>query len=200
MNQRRPTGNRPGEFSAGRGERVVAGTKDLYAVRAPLGNIPVGPAPPNERQVISTFDSRPIGGYDMCITGSFSLYSGTPVITVQSPIGYCAIVRRIELESSPAYLCPADLEWIFQSAGVFQNAWSWKMGKTLSERAIDVFFPVPSNSPFGIKEVAGGFSGATTSATVYARFIGNLILDDATPVTQQVGSLPPGVRVVQKKD
>lgn len=200
MDQRHHKGppGRPrlGGFSHDRGETVVPGSLDLYAVRRPLPPIPVGPAPPNERQVISVFDSRPIGGYDMCISGSFSLYSGAALITVMSPIGYSAIVRRIELESSPGYVAPNDMEWVFQSAGVFQPSWNWAMGRILNERGIDVFFPVPPNTPFGIKEIGGGFVGATTSATVYARFIGNLLLDDSTPVTQQVGSMPPGVRVV----
>ncbi len=200
FNQRKVRG-RPNlnNFDRERGESQSRGSLGVYAVQPSMGSVPIGPAPPNERQVVSVYSARPIGGYDMCLSGSFSTYNSLPQVSVTTPIGYSAIVRRIEIESSPAFLATTDIAFTFQSAGVFQPGWRWSMGKVLTERSIDVFFPVPSNTSFGIKEVGGGFTGTSTVVVVYVRFVGNLLLDDSTPVTQQVGSLPHGVRVLNKE-
>ena len=193
---------RMGNFEHERGERSVQGRLNVFAVPPQVGNVPVGPAPPDNRQVQSVYDSRPIGGYDFCLTGTFDTYSAPPLVEARAPLGYVAMVRRIEIEASPAVIAGADMRWVFSSAGVQIPAWTWDMGPTLSERGIDVFFPVASNALMALRETQGGleFPLFSTVTTIIVRFIGNLLLDQTIPVTQQAGSLPTSVVVVSTNE
>lgn len=191
MFKRRPP-NAP-EFESARGERVRQGDPRIHGVMPQPGNIPIGPAPPHIRQVVSTYDARPIGGYDFVLSAVFSTYTETPQAVVQSPKGYVTVVRRIEVAFNPMALLSDAVLWTFAANGVVATSWNWNTGKVLEDKAIDVFFVVPPNTPFSLKGGGGLINFDSTQVTV--RFIGNLVLDSNDPANEQVGSLPHTVKL-----
>lgn len=86
--------------------------------------------------------------------------------------------------------------WNFIANGVASTAWNYAAGKTLTTWGVDTFFVCQPNIPIRLR-AALGFSGFTQSVSIITRFIGNLILDSNEPPTEQVGTLPHAVHIVQ---
>lgn len=187
-----------GGFEHERGEHTVQGDPRIYGVNPQPGPLPIGPAPPFIRQVISVFDSRPIGGYDFVLSDTFNPYLELPRAEVVSPKGYISIVRRIEVEASPGFVLPEAQLWRFAANGVVAIGWEWAGGLTLTERGIDTFFVVPPSTPYTLIAVTGFTGIAAGSVNVIVRFIGNLILDSNEPPNEQVGSLPHTVIPIER--
>lgn len=97
-------GERRGEFDRTRGEIQKPGTRVL-AVPQSGPPIPVGIAPPDPRNVVSNFDTRPIGAYDFAHTEVATLGNGEvatfATYTYEVPEGYTAVLRRVRIEFNP---------------------------------------------------------------------------------------------------
>jgi hypothetical protein len=97
-------GERRSEFDRMRGEIQHQGTRVL-AVPSPTPPAPVGIAPPDPRNVVSNFDTRPIGAYDFAHSENATMGNGevTSVIAVnfEVPDGYTAVLRRVRVEWTP---------------------------------------------------------------------------------------------------
>ncbi len=186
-----------GGFEQARGERQVTGTPGIVAVTPQPGNIPIGPAPPHIRQVLSVYDSRPIGGYDFVLTGQFQPYVDASQAFVVSPLGYITVVRRIEFFAYPAFINPSAPVWSFVSDGVSATAWQWITSPAVADDGLDVFFVVAPGKSFGLRAPANTFT--VGGASLYVRYIGNLLLDSNEPPTEQVGQLPHAVFPIVKE-
>lgn len=97
-------GERRGEFDRMRGETQKAGTRVL-AIPPPTPPAPVGIAPPDPRNVVSNFDTRPIGAYDFAHSEHATMGNGEvtsfATVSFEVPDGYTAVLRRIRVEWSP---------------------------------------------------------------------------------------------------
>lgn len=185
-----------GGFAAERGEVVRQGNPNLYGIKPAAGPIPIGPAPPNIKQVLAVFDSRPIGSYDFVLSDTFDPYGGDAFAEVVTAPGYITIVRRIEVEAAGgAVLLAENQEWNFYANGVAATAWSYAAGRTLSSWGVDTFFVIPPNTPIRLLPVFG-YTGITSNVPTIVRFIGNLLLDTNEPPSEQVGTLPPAVHLL----
>lgn len=178
-----------GGFEQSRGERQQQGTPGVIGVTPQPGNIPIGPAPPHIRQVLSVYDSRPIGGYDFVLTGSFQPYVDPARALVVSAPGYVTIVRRIEVFAEPSFLNGRVPVWNFSANGVAATAWQWTTPALVTEEGVDTFFVIPPNVAFGLTSATTFVPGAV----LYVRYIGNLLLDSNEPPSEQVGQLPHSV-------
>lgn len=174
--------------------RVRQGDPNIHGGTPSPGNVPVGPAPPDVRQVIATFDSRPIGGYDFVLSDSFTSYNELPIAEVRSAPGFITIVRRIEVEALTAAMLPENQRWSFSANGVAATAWDYRSGRLLSSWGVDTFFVVAPNIPMRLTALAG-FTGISDTIEVIVRFIGNLLLDSNEQPSAQVGTPPHTVRV-----
>lgn len=188
-----------GGFEQARGERQVTGTPGIVAVTPQPGNIPIGPAPPHIRQVLSVYDSRPIGGYDFVLTGQFQPYFDPSQANVTSPQGYITVVRRIEFFVEPAFLNGRAPVWNFFANGVAATAWEWTTPRLVNEEGIDTFFVIPPNTTFGLRTGTTFSGGGEGGSSLYVRYIGNLLLDSNEPPTEQVGQLPHAVFPITKE-
>lgn len=188
-----------GGFEQSRGEHQRPGDRNILGVPPQPGNIPIGPAPPAIRQVISQYDSRPIGGYDFVLSDSFDPIAGQRRADVQSPKGFITVVRRIEIDCSPSFLLATSPVWNFLTAGVSAIAWNWNTGRFLSSAGIATFFVVPPDTQYSLISPNLSVTSAEASAELVVRFIGNLILDTNEPPTEQVGSLPHAVYAMKKE-
>lgn len=97
-------GERKGEFDRMRGETQRPGMRVL-AVPPQGPPLPIGIAPPDPRNVVSNFDTRPVGAYDFADTEVVNMGNGE-VTTFQNvsfaiPDGYTAVLRRVRVEFSP---------------------------------------------------------------------------------------------------
>jgi hypothetical protein len=182
-----------GGFEQERGEVMRPGDRALGLPLPLPANIPVKPAPPYPRQVISGYDARPIGGYDFVQTGLLIPYAN-PLLTVRSPLGFITVLRRIELEAMPATMLSEPWAWRLVIDSITQPNWEWGHGPVLdASRALDTFVVIPPDTPYGLR-VLNDFS-TLPGITIVARFIGNLLLDSNIPPTEQVGSMPTRVSV-----
>jgi hypothetical protein len=97
-------GERRSEFDRMRGEVQRPGTRVL-AVPAPEPPAPVGIAPPDPRNVVSNFDTRPIGAFDFAQSGHATMGNGEANtfsdVSIDVPDGYTAVLRRVRVEWSP---------------------------------------------------------------------------------------------------
>lgn len=97
-------GERRSEFDRMRGEVQKPGTRVL-AVPPPTPPAPIGIAPPDPRNVVSNFDTRPIGAYDFAHTEHVTMGNGevlqSATVSFDVPDGYTAALRRIRVEFSP---------------------------------------------------------------------------------------------------
>lgn len=179
------------EFESLIGETQRPGDKDALGLPQQLpADIPIGPAPPHIRHVISTYDARPIGGYDFLLSDQSDFYVDAQRLDVVTPLGYMSILRRIEIEASPTIIQPGLFSWLLQIGGITLPNWRWLHGPTLNERSINLFVVVPPETQITLL-----YNGATITqnSIVIGRFIGNLILDVNAPPDQHVGSTPPSV-------
>lgn len=98
-------GERPNEFDRMRGEVQHRGSRVL-AVQPNAPPAPVGISPPDPRNVVSNFDTRPIGAYDFAATDQQQMGPGELVqfsdFIFAPPPGYTAVLRRIRWEFTPA--------------------------------------------------------------------------------------------------
>ena len=93
------------EFDQQRGEVQDEGSRDAMGNPPPLPPAPVGVAPPDPMNVVSNFDTRPIGAYDFAMT-DFAVLGPGEVATFAEvffdvPQGYTAVLRRVEIEFLP---------------------------------------------------------------------------------------------------
>ncbi len=94
------------EFAPMRGEVQHRGTRVL-AVPPNEPPAPIGIAPPDPRNVVSNFDTRPIGAYDFSIPvpglWEVNTEAGTPVLVLvgQAPDGYTLVLRSVRVEFNP---------------------------------------------------------------------------------------------------
>ncbi len=97
-------GERRSEFDRMRGENQQRGTRVL-AVPPPTPPAPVGIAPPDPRNVVSNFDTRPIGAYDFAHSEHATMGNGEvatfATVNFDVPDGYTAVLRRVRVEWSP---------------------------------------------------------------------------------------------------
>lgn len=99
-------GERRDEFERMRGEVQLPGTRVL-AVPPPEPPAPVGIAPPDPRNVVSNFDTRPIGAYDFAHTEVVNMHNEdeadvvSGVFSFPVPDGYTAALRRVRIEFTP---------------------------------------------------------------------------------------------------
>lgn len=122
MNEDRNREEHPGpprtedEFARMRGEVQHHGTRVL-AVPPPEPPAPVGIAPPDPRNVVSNFDTRPIGAYDFAHSGHVTMGNGEVTtfasVNFSVPDGYTAVLRRIRVEFTP----PASMQVAQPAAG-----------------------------------------------------------------------------------
>jgi len=177
--------------------RVVVrkGDPNIHGGTPSPGNVPVGPAPPDVRQVISTFDSRPIGAYDFVLSDMFTTYAERPVAEVQSAPGFITIVRRIEVEAVDGVILQENQRWSFSANGVAATAWDYRAGRLLSSWGVDTFFVVAPNVPMRLTALNGWPGESNVESNVIVRFIGNLLLDSNEQPSAQVGTPPHSVRI-----
>lgn len=188
-----------GKLAGLRHVNVRRGDPNIRGITPTPGNIPIGPAPPDVRQVLATFDSRPIGAYDFVLSDVVNTYAGAPVAEVQSAKGFVTIVRRIEVEAVDGVLLWENQEWSFSANGVASTAWSYMAGTALSSWGVDTFFVVAPNVPMRLTALHGFLPEAPVNATLIVRFIGNLLLDSNEQPSSQVGMPPHTVRVEKPK-
>lgn len=97
-------GEKPGEFERMRGETQLPGARVL-AVPPPGPPAPAGISPPDPRNVVSVFDTRPISAYDFARSGVATMGNGEVLtftdVSFDVPDGYTAVLRRVRLEFSP---------------------------------------------------------------------------------------------------
>lgn len=101
-----PPSSRRDEFARMRGEIQHPGSRVL-AVPPPSPPAPIGIAPPDPRNVVSNFDTRPIGAYDFAFTGTLSWTNGevappSKQFSVDVPDGFTAALRRVRFEWVPS--------------------------------------------------------------------------------------------------
>lgn len=90
------------EFDQQRGEVQRRGSRDALGNPPPSPPSPVGIAPPDPMNVVSNFDTRPIGAFDFAHTEITSFDPGevdeVQEVHFQVPKGYTAALRRVEFE------------------------------------------------------------------------------------------------------
>lgn len=188
-----------GDFERMRGERQKEGDYTRALPEQLPADIPVRPAPPYPRQVISGYDARPIGGMDFVLSEYMNIYGGPTftvadqIVTVIAPFGYVTVLRRVEIEGTPSIVAGADFTLSLLVDGITQPNWTWGWGSILDGfRAIDTFIVIPPNTPYGLFMSSPDLT-ADPNVSIRCRFIGNLILDTNIPANEQVGSLPTRV-------
>lgn len=90
------------EFDQQRGEVQQRGSRDAMGNPPPLPPAPVGIAPPDPMNVVSNFDTRPVGAFDFAMT-DFAVLGPGEVDTFAEvffdvPQGYTAALRRVVIE------------------------------------------------------------------------------------------------------
>lgn len=104
------------EFDRMRGEVQQPGMRAL-AVPPPHPPAPIGVAPPDPRNVVSNFDTRPIGAYDFAHSEVVTMGNGEvatfATVSFDVPDGYTAALRRVRIEFTP----PASMQVAQPAAG-----------------------------------------------------------------------------------
>ncbi len=192
------------EFANQIGDRQGVGAPRVLGLpppRPPQQTKSDGAAPPYSRQVVSGFDSRPIGAYDWVSGDNLTAYDdGGGVFEFNdfpqfvSPPGYITTLRRLVIEGTPGFSSPGDnLAWRLTVGGITQPNWVWWHGGIInSPRHLDTFIVVPPNTT--VQLVPNFSADLLTSGLIAVQFSGNLILDANEPATEQVGSNPQIVR------
>lgn len=201
-------GSRPGEFTQMRGEVQYSGARVL-AVPPPQPPAPVGIAPPDPRNVVSNFDTRPVGAYDFAITG-FTVIGPEEVdtfgeVSVSLPPGYTVVLRRMVLEllngitvnmgsdgtAPPPLVLSIALT---RNGGVIPNN-TRQFISALTE------LDWPTHQVFGFWEtmgmrISGDYSipGNLQTCTIAATFMGVLIPTKSRPPSVEIASDPVIVR------
>lgn len=205
------------EFAYIQGEYQRSGEKRIMALsRAP----DVLPAPSelpkvdiDDRQVLSTFDTRPISGFDFNMSGSGSTQPNVPLanelftpevspaglapnaleITWPLPVGYVAVIRRVELTvippHNPSGLSSMVISFQRTDSAIPQNDNIQLFGPT-SDYAWD------THQVFGYWETPRIVvtTNDHVAHSVGARILGTLLpAKNASPL-REVGSLPLAVR------
>jgi len=95
---------RPDEFARMRGEIQHPGDRVL-AIPPPEPPAPIGIAPPDPLNVVSTFDTRPISAYDFAEEGAVVMATGEVAtaynVTTVVPAGFTAVLRKVRFEFTP---------------------------------------------------------------------------------------------------
>lgn len=90
------------EFDQQRGEIQEKGSRDALGNPPPTPPTPIGISPPDPMNVVSNFDTRPIGAYDFAHTELTFLTPGEVVtfkeVFYRAPQGFTAALRRVEIE------------------------------------------------------------------------------------------------------
>lgn len=203
-------GERPNEFGRMRGEVQHRGALVL-AVPPNAPPAPVGIAPPDPRNVVSNFDTRPIGAYDFSNTQQEQMGPGESeqpaVFQYDVPDGFTAVLRRIRIEWTPpaavnltspiAFVLVASL---LRSGGIIPNNDVRFFGDLTS-------YEWPTHQVFGFWESLGlrlaptGWAipnNALDSVSVSVTFMGTLIPTKSRPPEVEIASDPMIVRDYDK--
>lgn len=205
-------GEKPGEFERMRGETQLPGTRVL-AVPPPEPPPPVGIAPPDPRNVVSNFDTRPIGAYDFARTLTATMGNGEvdsfAQVSFDVPDGYTAVLRRVRVEWTPpaamligqpgagtdptAFL---DMS-LLRNSGVIPNNTVRFLG-TLDEYEWDTHQVFGYWESMGLRLVpTNGFAvpaSVTQAVYVAVTFFGVLIPTKGRPPNQEIASDPVVIR------
>jgi hypothetical protein len=196
MMRRRPVTS--SEFAVQRGERQRPGDPSVYGIIEAPRDLPIAPIP-TVRQVVSIFDSRPVGSRDF-LHSVIAQPEGDPVgielrfLTVD---GYITVVRRIELEvvtglaAGALPIVPYVLRFAFDEDLI--PDWRWVVS-SIAERSIDTFIPIEPRVRAGLRFVP---TPSTPLDLVFiARYSGTLLLNRGLPVVEVLGSEAVRVRSV----
>lgn len=192
----------PPDIELERGEFQHHGDHVL-AVPLQLPDIPIGKEPPALRQVISTYDSRPISAYDFNLFDTqFPLPVGPAeyVVGITMPLGYIGVLRRVELEFDPGYDMTVDPSlWRLRINGSVQPNFQWRTSQIVAEKGVDTFIVLPPGATLELF-AANTQDGSGSGVTLIGRFIGNLLRDISIQPEQLIGSLPHRVYSEQWTD
>jgi len=209
-------GERRSEFDRMRGEVQHRGTRVL-AIQPNMPPAPVGIAPPDPRNVVSNFDTRPIGAYDFAHSEHVTMGNGEVLtfstVNYEAPDGYTAVLRRVRVEFSPpaAMLISQPLAGsspiktlllsLLRSGGIIPNNTVELLGD------LDLF-EWETHQVFGFWESMGlqivptsGWAipaGLTTAVFVGVTFFGTLIPTKSRPPEVEIASDPVIVRDYDK--
>lgn len=194
---------RPDEFSSLIGDRqqLSSGTRIMALARAP--NAPAVPrtaaqaaiakaaAVSLERQVVSTFDTRPIDAFDFTVsfTTQTTLDPPEPFGDFEVPQNYVCVLRRVEFTVFPAYAGtgisdPLIIQLTRNGSGILLNRFE----------AYGIFDSGgwDTHQVFGFWEKPGVIWEAGDAALydIAFRMSGNLILAKNIPPNREIGSDP----------
>lgn len=201
-------GSQPDEFSQMRGEVQKPGMRVL-AVPDPGPPAPIGIAPPDPRNVVSNFDTRPVGAYDFAITGFGVLDPGevdqVVEVTTALPSGYTAVLRRVLIETLNGVTVNLGSDGSNPPPNVLNVAITRNNGviPNNTRRFIAVFTELdwPTHHVYGFWEVMGvRISGdynipqGTDTCTLAVTFMGTLIPTKSKPPATEIASDPVIVR------
>lgn len=215
MNEERNTEERvqrDSEFDRTRGEVQKRGTRVL-AIPPSGPPVPVGIAPPDPRNVVSNFDTRPIGAYDFAHSEHATMgndeVQAFATVEFSVPDGYTAVLRRVRIEWSP----PASM-MITQPANgssptSFMTISLLRNGGVIPNNSIDFLsdldeYEWPTHQVFGFWETmglrlvpTGAFAVPALDADavfVNVTFMGTLIPTKSRPPEVEIASDPVVVR------
>lgn len=157
----------PHGFAAARGETQVSGDRVLGIQPSP-GPLPLGTAPPT-RQVVSIFDTIPIGARPVrkeVVVNPPPPGEGVLFVSLltRSVPGFVYLLREIELSMFPGTLASDLWTFTFQIAGSIIPEWSWSASSWITRRR-SVYILIPPSTEFGL-------------------FAGNLFVSSGSPVTR----------------
>lgn len=201
-------GERRGEFDRMRGEVQHPGSR-IIGLRPDAPPPPIGIAPPDPRNVVSMFDTRPIGAYDFANTQVVTMGNGEAIkvqtVNFDVPDGYTAVLRRVRVEFTPPGAMLAAQPAAGAVASKFLTMSLLRSGGVIPNNSVRLFgnldqYEWPTHQVFGFWEAIGllldpgtGFViplSPLNALFVGVTFMGTLIPTKSRPPETEIASDP----------
>lgn len=200
-------GEQPDEFDELRQERQRPGSRDPIGAPPPTPPGPIGIAPPDPLNVVSAFETRPIGAYDFADTEQEQMGPGEVIQSQQFnfavPPGYTAVLRRVRLEFTPpaamnlgGVAANVMLASLLRDGGVIPNNTMRFFGE-LNEVEWPTHQVYGFGQTMGLQLTPSGWaipSNPVDSVIVAVTFMGVLIPTKSRPPEVEIASDPVLVR------
>lgn len=203
-------GERRDEFDQQRGEVQHRGARAL-GTPPPSPPTPIGIAPPDPMNVVSNFDTRPIGAYDFAHTEHVNMGPGEVItfkdLSYQVPTGFTAVLRRVRIEWVPG----AVMNLGFAAANAFSIS-LMRSEQIIPNNTVVLWgelneYEWPTHHVYGFWETIGvrlnasGWavpSNPNDEVTIAVTFMGVLIPTKGKPPAVEIASDPVLVRDYDK--
>lgn len=198
----------PGEFDLERGETQRSGDKDTLGLGRSLPpNIQVGIAPPDPLQVVSNFDTRPIGAYDFALNDTALIGGGeTNVVAINFdiPDGYTAVLRNVHIEFTPPLIVnnildatdatKLQLRLLRDNTTVPNNLYVIRGSATLIDWATHIIYGFWETMGVQFTRIGGFFAPANTRVNLTMQ--GTLVPTKGRDPTTELASDPLLIRTL----